>query len=549
MTAPSRPHAPFPSRIDLAGIAVVIALGLAVYGWVAAYNYTITTFTDSLDYMFMAEFYRSAIHGGDLYTTGHYYRITRYPPLLPMLLGALGAGVEHAQLASLISNVIAVLGALAVWWWVRREFNSAVAATAIACALLLFPYHFVINLSPVSEPLGILLMAAAFALLAGPRPTGSRLLAAGLLIGLAPLARTAMLPLPIAFVIWLAIARPQPLRQLALPVAAAWAPILAWLLYRRTLGAQQYTSFLSSEQFAEVGMRWPEALWIQPLRLFDAFVQGWGVEGTPWLMALSALILALAMVGGLLRLRRNKLDAWFLGGYLALIAIWPFPAELRRFLVAVYPCLLVCCLAAVQQIDVRFARSRLRVATAALVAVVAAANLPAALRYVHRATIPVETELLGDKREPGFFLLGSDKLALDAIETYARGRIVLEQAGTVMPEGECLYALPAQIGRFFSKRPTLPYPFGLGTDPASVDAALHKCDYFFIGAWNSQQHRVRPYYPSDAMKDWAEPVLVSYRHDGGKSYLAAALLVRKQRGTTGPAPATGMHEPTNPEQR
>jgi hypothetical protein len=280
-----------------------------------------------------------------------------------MLLGAAGVGPDQQHLANILSNAIGVLAVLMVWVWVRIERKHAGVATLVALALLCFPYYFVLNLSAVSEPLGILLMAAAFAIVARQPGSARAILVAGLLIGIAPLARAALVPLPMAFVIWLIVSRRYALREVLLAASLACFPFLAWLAYRGMMGSDIYISYLTPERFGEARILWPEALWLQPLRVFDAFIGSMGGEYSAWTVGLGAGICAFAGFGCVLRLRQNRLDAWFYLGYMAMILLWPFPTELPRFLVAVYPCLLVCCVTAAD----RFARVTIsgRVAPAA----------------------------------------------------------------------------------------------------------------------------------------------------------------------------------------
>jgi hypothetical protein len=512
--------------VDAATFISVALICVAVYGWVAAYATTVTTFTDSLDYLVMADFYRAALHGGDIDGPNRYYQVSRFPPLFPMLLGAFGGGSEHQHAAGIISGAIAVLAALAVWWWIRVAIGSAWLASFIALALTFLPHYFALNTVPLSEPLGVLLMASVFALAAVPKPTRNRLLVIGLIIGVAPLARTALLPLSIAFVIWLAISRPLPWRKLVLPVLVAWAPFLLWAVYRKSLGAQRYSQFLTAEQFAESGITWPDALWQQPFRVFDAFVATWGMPDSLFLWALSVVIVALAIVGCVIRVRSNRLDGWFLAGYLALIAIWPFPDELTRFLVAVYPCVLVCCITAARAIDRRLPGIRRPVALSALLVIVMGAHAPGVLRTTQRAMLPVDAELLGDKREPGFFLLESDKVALIAAEIYGRARILLMEARDVVPPGKCIYGVPPQLVALYSQRNPVPYPEGLGSDPLQVKDKLQACDYFLVAAWSAPAYRLEALYPLDGLTGWTEPLLISNMTIDGRTRLAVMLLQR-----------------------
>ena len=58
-----------------------------------------------------------------------------------------------------------------------------------------------------------------------------------------------------------------------------------------------------------------------------------------WL-AMSAL-LAVALAGLLWRLLRNELDAWYVTAYLCVLALWPYPGQMLRFLFPVMPLLML----------------------------------------------------------------------------------------------------------------------------------------------------------------------------------------------------------------
>jgi hypothetical protein len=522
--APPDPHAGDRRRRGIAALSAVLLVALAVHGWIAAWDHSATTFSDSIDYLFMADFYRALAHGGDLEAARAHYGATRFPPLFPLLLGLAGGGTRHLHTAAIVSNAIAVLAVLAVWCWVRAERRDAVPAALVACALVLFPWHFLLNLTPVSEPLGILLCATAFALLARAPVEPARLLAAALVIGLAPLARTALLPLCIAFPLWLALRPETRWRQAWLPVLVAWLPFALWTLYRRSLGAEQYTSHLSAGQFAAAGMSWPSVLWQQPLRLLEASMYGWGMPDEPaWMFAASLLFAGLALAGCLLRLRRNRLDAWFVAGYLALVLIWPFPAEHTRFVVAVFPFLLVGAYTACESACARFRRPASWLPPAILGGLVLLLSAPAWIRYAHRAALPVPDELLGEKREPSFFLLPTDREALAVMEINGRSRFLLQDADARLPASACLYASPPQLARLYARRRTIAYPAGLDADTGAARRRLAECDYFFVGGLKSRAYGIAPGYPERSLQGWTEPLLVSRMPYGRREIVAATL--------------------------
>jgi hypothetical protein len=524
------------NRTHWLAFAIVLVVGILVHGWIGLHAYTVTSFSDPMDYMFMADFYKALVYGGELDQAAQFYRASRYPPIFPMLLGVLGAGSDAVHLSCIISNVTAVLAALSVWWWIRVERGNPWTATLIALALLAYPSFFLLNMFPVSEPLAMVFMAAAFALLAKPHPTRSLLLVVGLLIGASLLVRTALLPLIPAFAIWLIIRRPVPFRHMLLPLMAACLPLLAWMAYRSLLKAESYTSSLTAEKIIAALGGWPDALWVQPTRLFEAWVANWGALPGVLVISVSALLALLAVAGCVIRLRRNAIDAWFLAGYIAMILVWPYPDEFGRFLVVVYPCILLCCLSATSELS-KYLRSspgslRSQMASLLLFVAVALATTPTAMSYAKRAALPVDEELLGDKREPLFFHSPTDEDALFAAELFARMRMTAQAATELVPEGGCIYAVYSQFIPLVAGRRGVTYPFEL-EDEQSGRERLIACDYFFLVGLGTIQTKSPPMYPWHALNGWTEPLLTSEISLRGETSLAAALLKRSDK----PVPA------------
>lgn len=513
-------------RLEVACLAVLTLAALTLHGWIALWDESIVSFSDSMDYLFLADFYRAVFLGDAAVPAVPLYNLSRYPPLFPLLLAAIGAGVAHQQVASLASNGMAVLAVLATFAWVRAEGERPLTAMLMAAALLCLPYWIIVNLSPLAEPLALLLCVAAFALLAGPEPSYKRLVIAGVLIGLAPLARGALLPLPMAFVIWLALRRTLPwTRQLGL-IALVWAPMMVWMAQRAGTTSQSYFHFMTATQYIEVGILWPNAIWSQPLTLFRSFCIALGASSNLVAQASAAVLCALALAGLLIRLRTNRIDAWFLAGYVSLVLIWPFPQEYPRFLTVAFPCVLVCALTAIRAFVLAAGRPRWVAGTSLAVFYLMAA-LPGVWSTASRALVPVPPELLGEKREPGFFLAGSNETALLMAEAWARGRFLLAQASEHVQPDECIYVLPYQVGALYTGRQVIPYPRGLTNSTRNAESELSKCDWFFVGYWQSPSWGIPALYPLDAIRGWTEPVLVSNMETNGKTHLAAALLRRR----------------------
>ncbi|MCB1555557.1 MAG: hypothetical protein KDJ14_17295 [Xanthomonadales bacterium] len=537
-----------PSNRWIPGLLLSVLASLLTHGWIAAFDYSASTFSDSLDYLMMADFYRAALYGGSLEDAASFYRSTRFPPLFPMLLGVFGGDSEHQHAASIVSNLIAVLACLLVWVWSHRTSASTVVATLITVSTVLLPAWFTLNLTPVSEPLGLLLATSAFILLGTQAINARRVFVAALLVGIAPLARTALLPLVIAFAIWLFVVRPVSMRSLVAALVVSWAPYASWSVYRSLIGSTQYTHYLSPKAYADAGIALPQALWEQPLRLVDALVAGWNPwDGGGWILALGWVLLLLAALGCIARMRRMQLDAWFLAGYIALILIWPYPKEFTRFLVAVYPCILLCAATGVQMLvtgpkqPVDASRST-TLAVGMMMGLALSATVPTLMRYAHRATLPVADELLGDKREFEFFNHPTDLDALAAAEITGRSRLLLIDARQLVPEDACIYGVLPQFTRLYSDRTVRPYPLDLYTERGHADEKLSRCDFFVIGSWQFTLYDLPSFYPAEEFGGWTQPLLASEMEIEGRSHLVAALF-RRNVPAEAPAPESASEPP------
>jgi len=505
----------------------MVLAAIVVYGWVAAYSRDSFGFSDSVEYLFMADFYRAWLYGGDIAQYAGHYGSTRYPPLFPLLLAGFGAGPTHPQWANGVSCLVAILAALAVWRWTRRDGALGRYGLWIAAAFLFYPAYFLLNLNVVSEPLAIGFLAWSFALLGEKELTRSRLLLASMLIGVALLARTALLPAVPALVFWMWRRRGVSLRWQAMAVALAAGPIVLWLAYRSTLKSETYLDSLSWADLVASAGAWPDLLWVLPGRLVAAVVSNWGTAPSALAILASTLLIALGAAGALIRLRRNDLDAWFLGGYVAMILIWPFPEEISRFLVVVYPCLLLAALTAARSLDSRVAarwgEKWTRGLQLLLVGTITLTTLATAVAFARRATVPVDPELLGEKREAFFFLAPSPAEALRQAEIIARARLLAETLREQMPPGSCAYSVFPGFVKLHGKTDAIPYPGGIA-DAATAKARLTRCDYYFQAGFGAGRGAV----PNTFFEGWTQPVMVSNMESGTGPVAAAALLVRTE---------------------
>ncbi len=272
-----------------------------------------------------------------------------YPPLYPLTLAPLfGAlSVSGAGFAAKLLNLIwAAAAAGVVAWHAARArllgpltpvgvVTAVVAATAVAIPVLqtqsvLF-----------AEPLFALLFAATVALADAPparwQPDRAGLLA-GAAAALTLLTRTIGIAAGAGVVLFLLVMQRAPRRRAALagvPVAAAAAAWVAWTLVQRggidPALAINYGSY--GEVVRQTGFGGFGAAAADLPRPLAVITLGW-VPGAPIRFVLGAGALAIGVYGLGILCRRSSAGLSLIG-YLAILALWPFPPD--RFLWAVLP--------------------------------------------------------------------------------------------------------------------------------------------------------------------------------------------------------------------
>jgi hypothetical protein len=514
---------------DVAGFALCLCVSTIVYGWIGVGANAVTGVTDAIEYVLLADFYKSTFHGLVNPEAAQFYHYSRFPPLFPLFLGALGAGSDAQPLAKQLTAALAVGATLVVWCWARRAAGSTLAATVIALALALNPGFFLLCLNPMSEPLAMILAWCALLAASRARTEGSGYWLAALCIGLACLARSICVALVAAWLLWLLRER-VPWRTVAAAVLLAAAPLALWMLHLAgTAGAESYARALDPGwMLAQLG-GWPDALYLQPWRMFRGLVGSLqpGNAGAATVFCVPVVLLALA--GWIDRLRRNRLDAWFLPLFLGLRMVWPEVTDIVRFVVFVLPLVVLCAIRGAQLLAERAGLTGKVVpgGAACLVALLLAlASGTAVLRFVQRATLPVDAELAGEMRDAPYFLAGDDATAALGAEGTARIRQTAIAAAGLMGPEDCVYAVQPGLLRLQAKVRALPYPLEL--DPARpVLEQLGRCRFYFVNPGEYLTGRQSGYHLLAQIATIATPKLASSVLAGSQPVLVAALFERR----------------------
>lgn len=511
------------SRVaEAAALLSIVAVAAAVSGWIIAGHPPVVLFSDSYLYLQYAEFYRGMFSGQMAPGIAEAYGASRYPPLFPLLLALVDGG--HSQQALVITNVLALLAAVAMWFWLRGELERR-AATLAVLAVILTPAWLLWLLTPVSEPLLALLTTGACALAAERRRTHVLVVAA--LVGIAPLARMAALPFVAAGLLWLWRRTELPRRDRVLATAAMVVPALAWLAYRSILPqAESYAgAVVGPGALLKVGGLGP---WLatETGRVFAGLGDLW--YSGPGLLAPAAttVVLALAAVGTVARLRRNTLDAAYLPGYLALVVVWPYPAETERLLVVVIPFLVVAAIEGARSLARSWAPRAPEGAVAlAVPLLLLAVATPELSRFVRRAAAPADPQLAPYQREYSYLREPSDAWAQKIPELYLRVQLTMEALPGLVPPTACVYSGFPWLVRYWTGVRAVAYPRSLA-DAAQAQRELTRCDYFVVAAMATPQLDEPSLYPLAQVAGWTRPLIANSYEYAGESYLAAAVLQR-----------------------
>lgn len=514
-----------------------VALALAAWcAWVLWHPPSLGHFTDSVDYLVIGEFFRGALGGDAPEQAANYFRHSRFPPLFPLVLAAAGATPDHPVPGLVLTQALALLAsALFVAWYLREGLATPTAAllglAAFACPAALYWL-----LTPMSEPLLLLLVGAALLRASRPAASPASLLVLAGLVGLAPIARMAGLALVVAFGAWLlregAVARSR--RALAFVVAAL--PAAAWIAYRSLLPIEEsYLDALAPERMLNAFGGWDGVL-RQPLALVDALAAAF----TPFPRGLqqfaAVLLLGLAALGLPERLRRNRLDAWFTPLYLGLVLVWPYPAEATRLMLVLLPVLALQACAAIPGLR-PLATSGTRGAATAVAAIAVLACLPGWWHTLQRARIPLDPELEAQRRSTAYFVVDTDDQAQFGAEILARLVALSEELPDVVPRGDCVYTLhPALVwvhsGRSVAVR-VIPPEVIDGRAPLQ---RLRDCRFLLVANLQVMQFEVPALYPLAQLRDRLRPVLHSVFEHRGETVPAAYLFTWTDQDPQGQPP-------------
>jgi hypothetical protein len=330
--------------------------------------------------------------------------LEKYPPLFPALIAITGAAYDwhwaHALVAVTFGAAVLSLGTYA-------SRMSATASCGIAAALIFaaLPGAWLNMKGILSEFPYMALTFATLAWLARSAPEApfERRHALALALALAAV----MLMRSIGFTLVLAIAiaevagyrqtgNRERLRRVLAALAAALAALIAWYVVRPSGGEDAYVSSSAEviQRLRTEGASYLVSLILGNARaLFDAWLSAlviyWGEAWQPKFLG-GALIAAIIAAATLWRASRWNADGIYIVLFVSVLVAWPFPGQMYRLALPIFPIALAIALAGVAEVA-----SRRLDARATSRAVAYAALLPLAF------SVPALFYIAGRAAEPG----------------------------------------------------------------------------------------------------------------------------------------------------
>jgi hypothetical protein len=408
--------------------------------------------------------------------------------------------------------------------WAWRETRSVAAATLAGLVLAIAPGWFLLQqISPVSEPLLLVLVLVALLLAGDGKFTRGRALAFALVVGVAPLSRSIGVALVVPAVVMLLSDRG--LARLRLPLAAlAVLPFGAWSMLRASLPqAESYMDQLSVESMRAAFGGFGPWLLGQPLRMIEGAATLLSITPSIPAILFSGLLGALALLACVVHWRR--LDAQFLLLYCGIVFVWPFPAEMPRFMALLFPVVIVLAARGGEWLLRRVAPSFRQQGSGLLVGLSLSALLvaiPGAWQSGTRMLREVDPALEPFKRTGGYLAADNLQSADEGLEFGARLIGAIEVLRDHVAPGECVYAVMPQLVRLYGKVRTVALPRGI-TEPEKARETFLACRYLFAISGTTPQYEEPPMYPAQLFGSRLRPVFVSNMHVDGVETPVVAL--------------------------
>jgi len=501
-----------------------VILLLAVYFYFAASNPNSGSFSDSVRYLFMADYYRGAPSA----LTAQMARESMFPPMFPFILSLFGAGTEAISTAHIVTTLTLLTVCVMYFWWLSTQQLTVNDRLMLLLLLLLLPGIFFHSLLITSEFLFLSLVLGSLAAMEKSRSADYWILLAALMVGLSITSRTIGIALlPSLFL----ACHSMGYRKVILAAVLSLGPYILWQLLRDSSMAgsgyvgvfsQYLEQFSLTEIFLNLGIQL-QMIWQNWIRIFDPLL-------AIHVVLLHSLLLIMVAPIFFLRLSRLKCEAVFLLVYLGIITLWPFPHELERFMIILVPIFLFYCLLFITHIIQKFELSAISpVLKAAIFGIILLSITPSVLRVLHRYSMPVPEELNAHRYSKSWYEQTSDANTILTARKFESLYQFLRVIDDHIDEDECVYATARDLFTLYSHREGKILPTDLyqnADDGFRFDITeLDQCKYvLMISLQAIQVPEFVSMYPIQALGKHVDPILFSKITHEGVEQVSVALV-------------------------
>jgi len=356
---------------------LVVAAPICAFTWQAQ----LATFgDDSASYLTLAHYFSPS--GSAIVSQWAGYH-SNFPPIFPMLL-ALTGGAQSLHVAYALVAVCAAIGTALFYRYAALELGER-SGIVVAVLFLLTATAWVSLKGVLSESLFLLASVAALLFhetrIASRRPAVWEWLVLGALLACVALTRAIGIVMAVAYVLHVLVrfaGRQRPSSIAFLPVVPVVVLVGLWQVFKPRAPVDAYGAAMSY-----VVGSWLEDPAHTFARASNFFFDGWtrsflADSNAPLVAKVAFAVVGLLAIGGLLmRLRRNRLDAWYVGITLDVVFAWVFSGETtRRLLYPVIPLVILCAAIPVLAMVARLAPRARTIALAATTALPALLCLP-----------------------------------------------------------------------------------------------------------------------------------------------------------------------------
>lgn len=444
---------------------------------------------DSASYLTLAHYLAGAGGNHDAARWAAYH--SNFPPLFPLLLRLTG-GASDYRMAYAVVAACAVLALPLVYRHATLQLGGKRAGLAVTVLFLLMPTAWISVKGILSESLYLLLLMAALVhfetRLAGDRRKAADLLFFGTLIACASLTRVLGVALLLAYFIHCGVGalsrRRMPSVRDLLPAAPVAILLALWYGLRPTADSFGYGR--TGNLLLEKWIGDPAGMVQAATHFFSsAWIASFTAEAAISLPArISILVLgALALGGVVLRVARNRLDAWFLLLSIVVLVPWVFsPENTRRLLYPLIPLLLVCAADFLREAADGIAlqsRSRTLVFAGVALATVAL-TLPAMLLIQRKAgdrDIVIAGQPYAYRDITEYYTTINLERARERAQLVAATLSGLQSIASATPAGaRVMWMRPEYIG-LLGRRPGVPFYFRWSTPELAAEVKKAGVDY------------------------------------------------------------------------